>query len=119
MMARLLRLFGVLLIASAAVLAFSRAPDRPVESLVARWAPPPSDFIDVKGQTVHLRDEGPRHDTRRSGALLCFPPPRHDATDAGREGTSGAVNVASRPSGASTGTRILPLIVASRETTNA
>ena len=63
MMARLLRLFGVLLIASAAVLAFSRAPDRPVESLVARWAPPPSDFIDVKGQTVHLRDEGPRHDT--------------------------------------------------------
>ena len=63
MMARLLRLFGVLLIVSAAVLAFSRAPDRPVESLVARWAQPPSDFLDVKGQPVHVRDEGPRHDT--------------------------------------------------------
>jgi pimeloyl-ACP methyl ester carboxylesterase len=33
-----------------------------VESLVARWAPPPSDFIEVKGQLVHLRDEGPRGD---------------------------------------------------------
>ncbi len=62
MIARLLRLFGVLLVASAVVLALSRAPDRPVESLVARWAPPPSDFVDVKGQVVHLRDEGPRHD---------------------------------------------------------
>ena len=62
MLARLLRLFGVLLVVSAIALAFSRAPDLPVQSLVARWAPPPSDFIDVKGQLVHLRDEGPRHD---------------------------------------------------------
>ncbi|HRD97198.1 MAG TPA: alpha/beta hydrolase [Rubrivivax sp.] len=62
MLARLLRLFGVLLVISAIALAFSRAPDLPVQSLVARWAPPPSDFIDVKGQLVHLRDEGPRHD---------------------------------------------------------
>lgn len=62
MFARLLRLFGVLLLVSAFVLALSRAPDRPVESLVARWAPPPSDFVDVKGQVVHLRDEGPRND---------------------------------------------------------
>jgi hypothetical protein len=62
MFARLLRLFGVLLVVSAIALAFSRAPDLPVQSLVARWAPPPSDFIDVKGQLVHLRDEGPRHD---------------------------------------------------------
>jgi pimeloyl-ACP methyl ester carboxylesterase len=40
----------------------ARAPDRPVQALVARWAPPPSDFIDVKGQIVHIRDEGPRSD---------------------------------------------------------
>jgi len=59
---RLLKLFGLLLMASAIAIALSRAPDRPPESLVARWAPPPSDFIDVKGQIVHVRDEGPRGD---------------------------------------------------------
>jgi pimeloyl-ACP methyl ester carboxylesterase len=59
---RLLKLFGLLLMASALALPLARAPDRPVQSLVARWAPPPSDFIDVKGQIVHLRDEGPRGD---------------------------------------------------------
>jgi pimeloyl-ACP methyl ester carboxylesterase len=58
----LLRAVGLLLIASALGVQLSRAPDRPVESLVARWAPPPSDFIAVKGQLVHLRDEGPRGD---------------------------------------------------------
>jgi pimeloyl-ACP methyl ester carboxylesterase len=58
----LLRLFGLLLMASALAVTLSRAPDRPVESLVARWAPPPSDFIEVKGQVVHVRDEGPRGD---------------------------------------------------------
>ncbi len=57
-----LRLFGVLLMLTALGLSLSRAPDRPVQTLVARWAPPPSDFIEVKGQIVHLRDEGPRSD---------------------------------------------------------
>ncbi len=57
----ILRLVGVLLLLTALGLALSRAPERPVQTLVARWAPPPSDFIDVKGQVVHLRDEGPRH----------------------------------------------------------
>ncbi len=58
----LLRLLGILLMVSAVLLALSRAPDRSVESLVARWAPPPSDFIDLDGQLVHLRDVGPRGD---------------------------------------------------------
>jgi pimeloyl-ACP methyl ester carboxylesterase len=59
----LLRLVGMLLVASAVGIALSRAPDRPVLTLVARWAPaPPSDFIDVNGQLVHVRDEGPRAD---------------------------------------------------------
>ena len=63
MLARLLlRLLGLLLILTAVGIALSRAPDRPVQTLVARWAPPPSDFIEVKGQLVHLRDEGPRGD---------------------------------------------------------
>lgn len=56
------RAFGLLLMISALALPLIRAPDRAVETLVARWAPPPSDFIEVKGQLVHLRDEGPRDD---------------------------------------------------------
>lgn len=59
---RLLRLLGLLLVLSAIGLALSRAPERPVEGLVDRWALPPSDFIDLKGLVVHLRDEGPRND---------------------------------------------------------
>lgn len=62
MSAWLLRILGVLLMLSAVALALSRAPDRPVETLVARWAPPPSDFVDLDGQLVHLRDVGPRGD---------------------------------------------------------
>jgi pimeloyl-ACP methyl ester carboxylesterase len=62
MAAWILRLLGVLLMLTALAVALSRAPDRAVETLVARWAPPPSDFIEVKGQVVHLRDEGPRED---------------------------------------------------------
>ena len=42
--------------------AASWAPDRPVELLKARWAPPPSQFITVEGLAVHVRDEGPRDD---------------------------------------------------------
>ncbi|MBI5270467.1 MAG: alpha/beta fold hydrolase [Burkholderiales bacterium] len=56
------RAFGVLLMLTALAVPLARAPDRAVETLVARWAPPPSDFIEVKGQIVHLRDEGPRDD---------------------------------------------------------
>jgi hypothetical protein len=58
----LLRAVGVLLMLTALALAVSRAPDRPVQSLVARWAPPPSDFLELRGMVVHLRDEGPRDD---------------------------------------------------------
>jgi len=61
-MAVLLRIVGALLLLSAVALALSRAPDRPVETLVGNWALPPSDFIEVRGQVVHLRDEGPRDD---------------------------------------------------------
>jgi pimeloyl-ACP methyl ester carboxylesterase len=57
-----LKLLGALLFLTAVAMWLSRAPDWPVEALVARWAPPPSDFIDVNGQLVHLRDVGPRDD---------------------------------------------------------
>jgi pimeloyl-ACP methyl ester carboxylesterase len=60
----LLRLFGLLLLVSALALPLLQAPDRSVDSLVARWAPPPSEFIDLNGQLVHYRDVGPRDDPR-------------------------------------------------------
>jgi pimeloyl-ACP methyl ester carboxylesterase len=37
-------------------------PDRPVDTLKARWATPPSTFVPIQGMQVHLRDEGPRDD---------------------------------------------------------
>lgn len=58
----LLRAFGILLMLTALALPLMRAPDREVQTLVQRWAPPPSDFLDLNGQLVHYRDEGPRTD---------------------------------------------------------
>lgn len=60
--ALLVRLLGVALMFSALAIPLMRAPDRPVQTLVARWAPAPSDFLDLGGQLVHYRDEGPRDD---------------------------------------------------------
>jgi len=44
--------------------AFNWAPDQPVAALAARWAPPPSQFVEIDGMQVHVRDEGPRDDPR-------------------------------------------------------
>ncbi len=61
-----LRALGILLLVSAVSVAAFKAPDRPLESLVARWAPPPSQFLELPlpggPQLTHLRDEGPRTD---------------------------------------------------------
>jgi pimeloyl-ACP methyl ester carboxylesterase len=57
-----LRLVGLLILLSVLALSWLRMPDRAVETLVARWAPAPSDFVDLGGQLVHVRDEGPRED---------------------------------------------------------
>ncbi len=56
------RAAGILLVLASVGFALSRAPDRPVETLIARWAPNPSDFIEMDGLIVHFRDEGPRDD---------------------------------------------------------
>jgi pimeloyl-ACP methyl ester carboxylesterase len=61
-MQALVRGFGILLMLTALGVTLTHAPDRTVDSLVTRWAPPPSDFMYVKGQFVHFRDEGPRDD---------------------------------------------------------
>lgn len=47
-------------VAIAAIVIAYRQPDVPVEALKARWAPAPSQFMDVAGMSVHYRDEGPR-----------------------------------------------------------
>lgn len=51
-----------ILVFGIAGIAATWAPDRSVDSLKARWAQPPSQFIEVAGMQVHLRDEGPRDD---------------------------------------------------------
>ncbi|HEY5291558.1 MAG TPA: alpha/beta hydrolase, partial [Burkholderiales bacterium] len=53
---------SALVLALAVFVAMNWAPDRPLSELQARWAQPPSTFIDVQGMHVHLRDEGPRTD---------------------------------------------------------
>ncbi len=55
----LLALFSL---AAALFLAANWAPELSLAQLKARWAPPPSVFLDVEGMSVHLRDEGPRTD---------------------------------------------------------
>lgn len=56
------RLMGVALLLAALGFAATKAPDRPLESLVTRWALPPSEFLDLNGQLLHIRDVGPRED---------------------------------------------------------
>jgi pimeloyl-ACP methyl ester carboxylesterase len=53
---------AALVLALALFIAATWAPERSVAELAARWAPPPSVFLDVAGMKVHLRDEGPRDD---------------------------------------------------------
>jgi pimeloyl-ACP methyl ester carboxylesterase len=38
------------------------APDKSVQELSVRWASAPSQFANINGMQVHLRDEGPRDD---------------------------------------------------------
>ena len=58
----LLLLLGALVFFALAGVFAVWAPDKPVDVLKARWAGPPSQFIQIDGLLVHLRDEGPRDD---------------------------------------------------------
>ncbi len=62
----LLGSLAVLALALGAGLALNWAPDRSVDSLKSRWAAPASGsrFVDVRGMSVHYRDEGPRGDAQ-------------------------------------------------------
>lgn len=53
---------ALLMVVIAVFVAANWAPERTVAQLRARWAPPPSTFLDIAGMTVHVRDEGPRED---------------------------------------------------------
>ncbi|MFZ1500666.1 MAG: alpha/beta hydrolase [Giesbergeria sp.] len=57
-----LALLALLVLATAALLAWAWAPDLAPADVEKRWAQAPSTFIGVDGQRVHLRDEGPRDD---------------------------------------------------------
>ncbi len=63
---KILRIVGGIALALVGLLVAAVAagwtPDRSVDSLRARWAPPPSVFVRIDGLDVHLRDEGPRDD---------------------------------------------------------
>ncbi|HSW14236.1 MAG TPA: alpha/beta hydrolase [Solimonas sp.] len=52
----------VLVLLLAGFIGLSWAPDVPVSQLQARWAKPPSQFVEIGGIKVHLRDEGPQDD---------------------------------------------------------
>ena len=58
----LLALLFVVAAALLVVIGDAWAPDRPVAELAKRWAPSPSEFRDIQGMQVHLRDEGRRDD---------------------------------------------------------
>lgn len=62
----ILRILGVLVIAccvfAVAGIIATWEPDRPVSALTARWGQAPSQFVEVDGMRVHVRDEGPRDD---------------------------------------------------------
>ncbi len=52
----------ILVVAAAIFITINWEPDRSVDELKDRWAKPPSQFIQIAGMQVHLRDEGPRND---------------------------------------------------------
>lgn len=57
-----LSVLATLVLTLGLLIVWAYEPDRPLSSLRARWAPPPSTFIQVAGVQVHVRDEGPVND---------------------------------------------------------
>ncbi|MEE4249405.1 MAG: alpha/beta fold hydrolase, partial [Alcanivoracaceae bacterium] len=59
-MAKLISAVALLIVvAVAAVVGSSWAPDIPLAQLKERWAAAPSEFIEIDGMQVHIRDQGP------------------------------------------------------------
>ena len=51
---------GVLIVAIAGLAAWLYTPDKPRSALEAEYATPPSEFLEVAGIRLHVRDTGPR-----------------------------------------------------------
>lgn len=51
-----------LVVVLVAVVAAAWTPDRPVDSLMAKWGAPPSQLLEIQGMRAHVRDEGRRDD---------------------------------------------------------
>ncbi|WJG08478.1 alpha/beta hydrolase [Aliiglaciecola sp. LCG003] len=51
-----------IIISLAIYLYLNKAPDKSVAELSQRWAPEPSQFVNIAGMNIHLRDEGPKSD---------------------------------------------------------
>jgi hypothetical protein len=60
MITGMLVILVIVAVALGGIIALNWAPDRPLSTLTARWAPPPSMFIPLLGMQVHLRDQGLR-----------------------------------------------------------
>jgi pimeloyl-ACP methyl ester carboxylesterase len=52
----------IVIVSLAIYLYVNKAPDRSVTELSPRWAPEPSQFLNIAGMNIHLRDEGPISD---------------------------------------------------------
>jgi pimeloyl-ACP methyl ester carboxylesterase len=46
------------------------APDQPLRQLTQRWAPPPSEFIDIQGMQVHVRDQWPSDENLNATPII-------------------------------------------------
>jgi pimeloyl-ACP methyl ester carboxylesterase len=57
-----LYLFLILAACLAVYLYIHSASDKSVEELSQRWAQEPSQFVNIAGMNIHLRDEGPKND---------------------------------------------------------
>ncbi len=57
-----LAILGLTLTLFAGFIALNWQSDIPLQALTERWAQPPSEFIEVNGQSIHIRDEGPKSD---------------------------------------------------------
>ena len=58
MITGMLVILVVAMVALSGIIALNWSPDRPLSTLTARWAPPPSIFLPLLGVQVHLRDQG-------------------------------------------------------------
>ena len=55
-------LFLLLVVTVFIIILVYRVPDSSVEELKIRWAQLPSQFVEIAGMQVHIRDEGPHND---------------------------------------------------------